>query len=114
MMRKSCRPFHQCSGDVSHSALGLLLFGKDLNEWLPDCSGAINGCARQAYGLSLGRPLQPLSTCYSDVPEYFFAQASDYGTTSQQVLSRFRATDAASCRLCLIACNSRQIDEPHL
>ena len=94
------------------STIGVRPRGQKCTQTIPPCKS----CLRSANPLQASTPLQESQTPHTDALLGSAVSASSgSGGHCQLAEEDHQGGEAAlSCRLCLIACNSRQIDEPEL
>ena len=93
------------------STIGVRPRGQKCTQTIPPCKS----CLRSANPLQASTPLQESQTPHTDtnaLPGGTVSASSGSGGHCQLADEVHQGGEAAlSCRLCLIACNSRQIDE---
>lgn len=115
MDRKSCS---RCSRPADFSlaflvsTIGLRPRGQKCTQTVPLCKA----CIRDAAALLASTPLQdlhePLQGAYTALGGDSPALSAGVSSCPSAAAAHQGGEAALSCRLCLIACNSRQIDEP--
>jgi len=93
------------------STIGVRPRGQKCTQTVPLCKA----CVRDAASLLASTPLQdlqePLSEAYTTLSGDSPASSAGLGRCHSAAEVHQGGDAAPSCRLCLIACNSRQIDE---
>ena len=115
MDRKSCS---RCSRPADFSlaflvsTIGVRPRGQKCTQTVPLCKACIRHAARFLASTPLQPLQQPLKRAYTELGGHSEAISDDTGTCPASAEAHQGGAAALSCRLCLIACNSRQIDEP--
>ena len=115
MDRKSCS---LCSRPADFSlaflvsTIGVRPRGQKCTQTVPLCISCIQAAAHLLASTPLQGIQEPLRVAYTALEGAFPASSAGAGPCPPADGDHQGGNAAASCRLCLIACNSRQFDAP--
>jgi hypothetical protein len=115
MDRKSCNRCHR-PADFSLaflvSTIGVRPRGQKCTQTVPLCKSCLSSAVPFLADTPLQDLEQPLRDAYTALTGDSLALCASVGPCPSAAEVHQGGDAAPSCRLCLIACNSRQIDEP--
>lgn len=115
MERKSCS---RCPRPADYSlaflvsTIGVRPRGQKCTQTVPLCKSCLSTAIPFLASTPLQDLQQPLRDAYTAMSGDFQALSDSVGPCPSAAEVHQGDEGATSCRLCLIACNSRQIDEP--